>query len=67
MNKQLFQISTEELRQFEELLRNDEDLKDEKISKIELIILYKLQEWEKRYSEFKKRWATPIIHLDEKL
>jgi hypothetical protein len=62
MTNQLFNIPAEELQQLEELLRNDESLKGENISKVQLIILYKLEQWEKRYEEFEKRWMTPYIH-----
>jgi hypothetical protein len=66
MENQFFNIPKEELQQFEELLKQDEVSKDEKMSKVQLIILYKLNQWEKRHKEFEKRWMTPYINGESK-
>ena len=62
METQLSIPSRKELQSFEELLRKDEVLKDEKISQMQLILLYKLIQFEKHYEEFTEHELTPLIH-----
>lgn len=55
-------IPQEELKKIETLIKNDKAFYDIQVSKIHIILLYKLMEMENRVKKLEERCTIPLIY-----